>query len=198
MKLIIFDFDGVLVDTLIPSYEICLEKNENLSPEKYKTFFEGNIHDAFKIKGKLTPDPDFSKKYDECTRELKIPQELKILVQNLEAKYALAIVSSTHTSSIKDILVRGDLANAFGDILGNDINTSKVIKIKMLLEKYKISQDEAVYITDTTGDVNEARECGVKSIAVTWGFHNKETLEKANPAKIIDNPQDLIKTIEEI
>ena len=68
----------------------------------------------------------------------------------------------------------------------------------MLLDKYKITSEDAVFITDTVGDIVEARECGVRSIAVSWGFHEIETLEKARPAKIVSTPADLLRAIKEI
>ena len=48
MKLIIFDFDGVLVDTLIMNYEISKEVNENLSMTDFRSLFNGNIYDSLK------------------------------------------------------------------------------------------------------------------------------------------------------
>ncbi len=67
-----------------------------------------------------------------------------------------------------------------------------------MLEKYKTIPENAVFITDTVGDVLEARKCGVKAIAVTWGFHGEATLQKAKPAKIVSTSEDLLKSIKDI
>jgi phosphoglycolate phosphatase len=83
-------------------------------------------------------------------------------------------------------------------VLGYDFHTSKVVKINYLLDKYKISPENSVFITDTLGDVREANECNVKSIGVTWGLHKEDTLKMGNPEKIIENPIDLFDAIEEI
>ena len=62
--------------------------------------------------------------------------------------------------------------------MGGDIHRSKVAKIQMILKKHGIKPAEAIFITDTLGDMREAIKCGVLSIGVTWGFHEKERLQK--------------------
>ncbi len=195
MKLVIFDFDGVLVDTLLICYSINAKKL-GFSLEKYKSFFGGNIYETTaSVKNKSFNLQDFFKHYDNETRELKIPDELKKILKELGEKYILGIVSSTQTSSISNILKREGVASSFRDIFGSDTHTSKVVKNKMLLEKYKIESKDAVFVTDTVGDVIEARTCGIKSIAVTWGFHDEKMLLKAKPDKIVNTPRDLMKAI---
>ncbi len=201
MKLIIFDFDGVLVDTLGIVYSINTQVNQGLSMEEYKSFFEGNIYNAKRFDG--TPKkhhPNFERIYEEETRALVVPVALKEVLKKLRNDYILVIISSSYTSSIKKILQKENIAILFQDVLGADVHRNKVFKIRMILEKYKITQEEAVYVTDTVGDILEARECGLKSIAVSWGFcfHDVKTLQKANPARIVSTPDELIKTVLEI
>lgn len=198
MKLIIFDFDGVLVDTLLACYSIVSETNEDLSIEEYKNFFAGNINDALRGNKKMNPHPDFFGCYDVNTREIKVPLILKALVEKLSENYILSIVSSTATSSIRTILEREGINKYFKDILGNDVHGSKVVKIEMVLEKENTLPKDTVFVTDTLGDILEGKKCDVKSIAVTWGFHDKETLEKGNPAVIVDNPSDLEGAIKDV
>ncbi|MEI8270919.1 MAG: HAD hydrolase-like protein, partial [bacterium] len=112
--------------------------------------------------------------------------------------YILIIISSTHTESIKKILEREKVSEYFTEILGVDVEKNKIIKTNLVLEKYKILSKDAVFITDTLGDIREASKCGVQSIGVTWGYHEKETLEKGNPVAIINNPIDLINNIQNI
>lgn len=198
MKLIIFDFDGVLIDTFIMNYEISKEANKNLSFDMFRSLFNGNIYNTIKNNSKFKQHPKFFERYEEQSRELKIQQSLKDLIYKLSKDYRLAIVSATPSALIAKILKQADADQYFFDILGGDVHKSKVVKNKMLLEKYKVTPESAVYVTDTTGDIIEAREGGIKSIAVMWGFHEKETLQKAKPEKIVNNPEDLLKAIEEI
>ncbi len=193
-KLIFFDFDGVLVDTLGIAYGINLEADPSLSLETYKSFFEGNIHIAI-ADGRKKHIPDFDEKSLSLTREIKIPEELKKLVIEVSDYATLTIVSSSSTKLIKDILEREGLTQYFSDILGSDAHQSKVVKTKNLLEKYNTTPENSVFITDTLGDIREAEECSVKSIAVTWGFHEESTLTKGKPEKIVHTPAELVQAI---
>ena len=185
------------MDTLSICFTINREHEENLSLEEYKSFFHGNIYEVIEA-GKKKLIPNYDEIYEERTRELIVPEELKNLIKKIDKEKKLAIVSSTPGSTIRDILEREGIATYFSDFFGSDVDRSKVVKIKMLLEKYKVSPDDAVFITDTVGDIMEARECGVESIAVTWGFHEEKTLQKAKPEKIVSTPEDLLKAIQEI
>ncbi len=197
-KLVIFDFDGVLVDTLEACFSIASSVNENLSLDEYRTFFEGNIYEAKRLDGGEPRKyiPEFFERYDTATRRLVIPSPLKDLVKKFAGEYALAIVSSTPTDLIRNILARENLADCFKEILGSDIHNSKVIKIKMLLDQYSIAPVETIFITDTLGDIREGEKCGVRSIAVVWGFHERERLERGNPVAIVENASELQSAIE--
>ena len=86
MKLIIFDFDGVLVDTLITCYEIHQEVNDYLPLPNYQTLFAGNIYQMLKSKKNII-HPNFFGEYDSRVREIKIPEELKEMTKKLAARY---------------------------------------------------------------------------------------------------------------
>jgi phosphoglycolate phosphatase len=197
-KLVIFDFDGVLVDTLLVGYSISVEVNEGLTIDEYKDFFDGNIYSANRRNGNpKNKNPRTWKIYDEKTRELKIPDVLKDAVRALSSEYILAIVTSAHSDSVVRIL-ENEKCNVFRDILGVDNHASKVEKNISLLKKYNIDPKETVFITDTVGDIDEARESGIKSIAVSWGFHERERLLRSNPEVIIDDPSLLVETVEDM
>ncbi len=123
---------------------------------------------------------------------------LKNSVVQLAGNYALAVVSSSSESNIKDFLSKENILSYFSDICGAGLLDDKVSQMKKLLEKYSLLAENSIYVTDTLGDVEEAAECGVKSVAVTWGFHDRQTLEKGSPAAIIDDPRDLVRAVENV
>ncbi len=47
MKVILFDFDGVVVDTFSFCYRI-MNSRDSISEDVYRAKFEGNINDALK------------------------------------------------------------------------------------------------------------------------------------------------------
>ena len=44
----------------------------------------------------------------------------------------------------------------------------------------------------TVGDILEARAAGVRSVAVTWGWHDRERLVAVSPDFIVDTPERLL------
>jgi phosphoglycolate phosphatase len=200
-KLVIFDFDGVLVNTLEFSYVIHKEKNPNLTWKNFQDFSDGNFIDAIKNiengSNYIIPH-DFKEKYQNNIEKINVQETLHESILSLSNEYQIAIVSSTDSYLIETFLIKENLRNYFSDILGADVNISKIIKINSLLEKYKISPKDTVFITDSLGDILEGNKCGVKSIGVTWGIHGKENLEKGHPVALIDNPRDLLSEIKNV
>jgi len=200
-KLVIFDFDGVLADTLPFAFKLHKENNPTFTWDKYQKFGMGNFFDFMNklVNGEMHIFPkDFDDKYKEHIEKINVEDVLSETIKILSKDYILTVVSSTAGNVINKFLTKEKLRNYFSDILGLEIDKDKTKKINNLLQKYNILSDNAVLITDTAGDIKEADLCKVKSIGVTWGLHNREILEKANPTFIIDDPKDLLSTIQNV
>jgi phosphoglycolate phosphatase-like HAD superfamily hydrolase len=65
----------------------------------------------------------------------------------------------------------------------------------MIFEKYGTSASECVFVTDTLGDMLEAKKEHVGAIAVSWGFHSREVLEKGEPFRILEMPSEIVSTV---
>jgi phosphoglycolate phosphatase len=198
-KLVLFDFDGVIVNT----YDMCFDINKILDPdishELYRSYFEGNIFESIGNKElKVSNDVvDFESEYERCLHGDHKPEDIMVdIARSLADRYTLFIVSSTPSQVIKKFLENHGLESSFKEILGADAHESKIVKIQSILDRYAVKGGDCVFITDTLGDIREAERVGVKSIAVTWGFHPKETLEKGNPFVIVSDPSELILAIE--
>ncbi|MEI6280792.1 MAG: HAD-IA family hydrolase [bacterium] len=200
MKTILFDFDGVLVHTHVVCYEIHKELNPNIKYDFFQSLSFGNFQELIekaKTENKIIVGNDFGKLYKGRLSSLETPEELKKVVVKLSAKYPLFIVSSADSNWISPFLEKESIADKFKKILGSDVHFSKTEKIKNLLIEYKLSPQDVVFVTDTTGDIMEARECEVKSIGVTWGLHEREILAKERPFALVDTPEELERKIEE-
>lgn len=199
-KTILFDFDGVILDSFTQAYEVSFLIHPRMSKSEYLEAFEGNINDTISHTHKC--DDDCKKEIDFFTEFVpRIKNQSEIfsgmpeVIKSLSKKYRLCIVSSTITLPIKELLDKFGLEKYFSDILGNDVHKSKVEKIKMILDKYKANKNDCLFVTDTLGDIKEASHVGVRSIGVSWGFHPVETLKKAGPVSIVNSPEELEKEI---
>lgn len=122
---------------------------------------------------------------------------IREILHKLSSKYILIIVSSATSGLIHDWLSKQEMVHHFEEILGMDVHLSKTKKIKSVFRKHSVGAGSCIFVTDTLGDIKEANKLGVQSLAVTYGFHDEETLLRGNPMGLIKHPQDIIIKIEE-
>ncbi len=191
MKAIIFDFDGVIHDTFELAYKINKKIRPNMSPEKYKDFFNGNIYKHKEVTKESSGL--FFKYQNKEFKKLIIKQDIKDELLKLKDKYKLFIVSSNMEEALNEYLRKNNILLVFTKVLGMESHLSKVEKFKRLFKEHSLTKDNCVFVTDTLGDILEATKVGLKTIAVDYGFHSREQLEKGKPIKIISHLGDLFK-----
>lgn len=67
--------------------------------------------------------------------------------------------------------------------------------IYAILDKLGAQKEQAVYVGDSEVDMATARNAGLASVGVTWGFRDRQLLEKEGAVYIIDQPQELLEII---
>ncbi len=200
-KLFLFDFDGVLVDSLdfyVQAVGACLEAVGTpvvQSREDYLALFEGNFYEAMAARG--VDLVAFAQAAHEILPRFNydalapFPGMAPVLAA-LHRDHLLAVISSNGSQTIRAMLARFGYEACFQDVFGSDFLFSKVDKIAHALERFGASADRTFYIGDTVGDVLEAREAGVKTVAVAWGWHSREKLAAAHPDYLLERPEELL------
>lgn len=201
-KLFLFDFDGVLVDSL-KVYEqrvkLCLQKIGKpivQSREDFLNLFEDNFYEAIVKKG-IDLD-EFMNASKSIPTEVDYNQMVPFapifpVLAELKKNNILMVISSNISRVIHVILSTYQFNGCFRDVLGADSGYSKKEKIIHALNSFQIEKEKTYYVGDTIGDIKEARMAEVNTVAVTWGWHNKERLEKVNPDYLIEAPDELLK-----
>ena len=200
-NLLLFDFDGVLADSLDLYAEAvarCLLRIGTpivKNREDYLALFEGNFYESMAAKGvdlaafagaakEILPGLDYD--------AMKPFDGLIPVLEALRKENLLVVISSNGFRTISRMLDLFGFDRFFEGILGSDFLFSKKEKIAHALAKYGIDRRRTFYIGDTTGDILEAREAGVRTVAVTWGWHSREKLVAARPDFLVDRPEDLL------
>jgi phosphoglycolate phosphatase len=206
MALILFDYDGVLADTLgdmiLFAQEVCDELGVNhiVTPEDLNSL---EIM-SFATYGQQLGVPEHL--VDEFVRRAvkkfsgkKSPPELFAgmdeVVKKLSENNSIAIVTGSASPSVKNFLAAHDLLEYVQAIYGLDLPGSKPEKI--LSAKMQFAKDnENIYIVgDSLSDIRAAKETGIKSIAVSWGHQSVEKLSSAAPDHTVHSPQELFETL---
>jgi phosphoglycolate phosphatase len=164
--------------------------------EDYLALFEGNFYESMAARGvdlaafaqaakEILPGIDYG--------AMKPFNGLIPVLESLKKDHLLAVISSNGSRTIRRMLERFGFEPYFEEVLGSDFLFSKKEKIDHALAKYGIPPERAFYIGDTTGDIVEARAAGIRTVAVTWGWHDRERLAAAHPDFLVDTPEGLLR-----
>jgi phosphoglycolate phosphatase len=186
---LIFDFDGVVADSL-DIFQGILFNVAGINEDTFFDLFDDNMYEGLAKQGIPEEEiPQLIKRLQEAwIKELDkvifFPGIAESLTK-LSSKYNVFIVSASPTRIIESLL------NKFGlnlEVIGADKGTSKVDRINKIKQKHP---GQSFYIGDTKGDMLEGHEAGVKTVAVTWGWHDQARLESANPDYVVHTPEEL-------
>jgi len=195
IKAVLFDFDGVIHNTFDRVFAINQQIKPSITVEEYLGYLDGNIYANMNItKEKSTM---FAKLQNETFLGMMIKQEIKEELIQLQQKHSLFIVSSASETFLKRYCQDNKL-DFFQEVLGQDTHRSKEVKFNWLMEKYGLKKEECIFVTDTLGDLKEANNVGIKSIAVDFGYHNRERLEMGNPLSIVSEFSEIRQIVDKL
>ena len=196
-KLLLFDFDGVIFDSFDAMAPL-VTKHWGTTEEEQRAVHDVNV---FTAKDEETPEERDAEEariaafYAEADRVLPdmcpVFPGVRAVLPQLAVNYRLFVVSSSLSSTITKVLEQCSLADCFSGIYGMENERSKVKKIHTILAAAGKHPRESLFITDTLGDVREARTAGVDAIAVTWGFMTASVFCRSEPWDTCDDPADL-------
>lgn len=199
-KVLLFDYDGTIVDSLdvaFRAYNTIAEKYGLKRFKKKEDFVRLYDNNFYQSLIEIGLDSDNLQVYNHDLRDTfifcgygpKLFPGIKRVVNKLFENCEIIIVTSNITATIeKSVKEAGIKVN---DIIGGDKEISKVKKILEIKKRFPSS--EIYYIGDTKGDISEGQNAGVKTVGVTWGYHSRKDLEKVEPDFIVDRADELLK-----
>ncbi len=202
-RVIIFDFDGVLADSLAAmlSYakQVCHEMGVDKTPTQ--SDLEALDKMEFSAFGHQLGIPGdqikvFVKRNHQLFSEREEPIQIKTgmgaVVSALAEDNTLAIITGNSCKQVEKFLDAHQLREEFQTLLcaehdGNRLE--KIHKVKSMVD----SQITDCYMSgDAVSDIRAARTAGIKSIAVRWGHQSKQKLSQEAPDLIVDVPEELL------
>ncbi len=200
-QVLIFDYDGVIVDSLpiFMTYfiEACKQQGypEIATKQEFLQLFNGNMFDQMmKIGMDKKTILNIVYKLKEGLKkhrsEINMFPNMKIVLEQLSKHHRLIISTSNETNVVRNYLKREKISGLFDHIYGSDVEPSKVKKIQLIQKNDPAKRYS--YIGDTIGDILEGKQAQVQTIAVSWGWHKKKELLNAKPDLIVDQPTDLL------
>jgi phosphoglycolate phosphatase-like HAD superfamily hydrolase len=199
---VIFDFDGVLGDTLEGMLRIAGEVAAELGYHCQPTPADLDALERMEFSelGKQLGIPagltdEFARRSFELFATLPSPPQIfpgmREAVVSVAQYNRLAIVTGNTTRIVGRFLNEHSLADFFEMILGSDAPGNRADKLKQIMTMLGLPPGEAFLVGDAVSDVRVARETGLVSIAVTWGHQSEAHLRQAKPDHLVHTPQEL-------
>lgn len=212
-KLVIFDLDGTLLNTI---NDLGLSCNYALEKAGFKThplsaypFMVGN--GVRRLIERAQPDASpaqtdemvayFKEYYDEhccdtTTPYRGIPELLKELT---DKGVNLAVTSNKYEKAVQ-MIVRHFFPDIpfvalLGQIDGRPIKPDPSVVFAALLA-CPTPKAEVLYVGDSAVDIETARRACVENVGVTWGFSPVSHLRKAYADHIVSTPGEILKIVE--
>lgn len=211
-KLVIFDLDGTILDTLD---DLTDSVNASLkrfgfsirSREEVRSFVGNGIR---KLMERAVPEGTesveidkvhefFKKYYKEHCADKTIPYLgiLDLLKKLRQAGCKTAVVSNKADFAVQELCKRyfdGLFDVVVGDREGilRKPAPDSVFEVLRLLEMKK---KDAVYIGDSEVDIETAHNAGMDEIIVEWGFRKREFLEARGAKRIVSVPEEIARIV---
>ncbi len=203
-KVIIFDFDGTIADSVDVFIDIAREisgSHVRIEAEEIRSL-RGLIRFGQRIGAPFWRFPLALTKVrgmvDKHIREIDPFDGMPEVIKKLHASgYQLFIVSTNSRVTIEKFLKLNGLAVYFSGVYGSrKLVTSKTKSLRRLMRREELVPAISVFIGDEFRDCEAARSVGMPWIAVTWGFSREETLRKLNPAAVAHKPSELLELLQ--
>ncbi len=213
-KLVIFDLDGTLVNTIA---DLAIATNHALAALGYPTheveeyplmvggginklFFralpeaEKNDENVLRMRSIFLPyydihNTDYSKPYDGIPALLSLLQARGVKVAVASNKYHAAT-----QKIISHFFPNVPFVAVLGQREGVSVKPDPAI-VCDILSMVRVEKDAILYVGDSGIDVLTAHNAGLTACAVTWGFRPRNELEEQCPEYIVDSPEELSRII---
>jgi phosphoglycolate phosphatase len=213
-KLVIFDLDGTLLDTIADLAESANYALKQLGypthdVETIRTFVGNGIN---KLLERALPSHEqteenvmrmrshFVPYYDVHNADLSSPYPgIVYLLEDLQAKgIQIAVASNKYQEAtvklVKQYFPDIDFVEILGQREGINVKPDPSIVFD-ILQKAHVSKEDVLYVGDSGVDMQTAINAGVDAVGVTWGFRPRAELESFQPMGLIDKAEDLLEFI---
>ena len=211
-KMVIFDLDGTLLDTLD---DLCNSVNYSLRTNNFperslaevRTFVGNGIRLLIERSVPEGTSKELIDKTFECFKTYyavhcndktkTYPGVMDMLKELKKNGYKIAVLSNKAQYAVTklcDIYFN----NLLDDAVGARENVAKKPShdaLYICAENNNINLNNVIYVGDSDVDVATANNAGVKGIAVTWGFRSRELLIKCGAENLADNTDELLQIL---
>ena len=212
LKLIIFDLDGTLIDTVADlgdAVNFALTQY-GFSERSYQEVMSFVGNGTMKLIERALPadrqsdgaliekvHKSFTTRYSEhYADKSRVYDGIPEVVRTLKEQGLKLAVLSNKPDRFTKSLIEMFFPGVFDVVLGSGENTPRKPDPTGeigIINGFGLKQEEVVHIGDSDTDIKTAHNAGVRCIGCTWGFRPRQTLEAAGAEWIVDEPAGILK-----
>lgn len=202
MVLLCFDYDGVFVDSLddLVDKACRAQKAVGVGRAPRREDFQTTKNLTFEQVGRDIGIPEerlleYGLRFFELQNEdegfCQLFDDMAEVIQQLSAKHTIVIITSSVKRTVERTLKHYKLIKYISFIFDGLQGGTKSEKTQRAMQKFSAGSEQTVMVGDCVSDIREGKMAGVKTIAVTWGFQNRELLQSESPDYVAERPQCL-------
>ncbi len=204
-RLVLWDFDGTLADTLrmaVAIYNRIAPKHHALpmtDPEAMRELTTREILRRHNVRCHRFPFliREFLAEQSRTMPQTRLHAGIKETLESLtSAGLRHGIVSSNSEANIRVCLEENGVQNQFEFVVGIGRLFGKKRGLKQALKLAKLSPQEVLYVGDETRDIRAAHQVRMPIAVVTWGVNSQSLLVEHHPEHILTTPQDLLAIVQ--
>ncbi|GAM56143.1 phosphoglycolate phosphatase [Vibrio ishigakensis] len=158
-----------------------------------------SISDELKLQARV----EFDHFYAECGHnESHLYPTVKNTLEQLFAEgYQLAIVTNKPGQFVPDILEQHQIAHLFVEVVGGDALPKRKpdpMPLEYLMDKYGMAHNQMILVGDSKNDVLAAKNAGIGSVALPYGYNHGEPIEDSNPDFLIQQLSGLKQVLHQL
>ena len=200
-RLVVFDFDGTLADSLGPAVELFnrLAPDLRLKPitdiEAARTtptrkFFRQHGIRFWRLPRVIRA---FQAAAAEHADQIRLHDGVAAVLEGLRASgHRLGVLSSNREDTIRACLRAAGVEHHFDFVIGYPKLFGKAKALRRILKRERIDRAEVLFVGDELRDVEAGRKARVQTVAVTWGFHAESLLTGGGPTFVVREPGELL------
>lgn len=203
LKAIIFDFDGVLADTLADMLAFAAQACQQIGfpCQPCQADLETLERMTFADYGRQLGVPEHSlgefvrlclERFSARPQPPDIFPGLGEVVRQLAQVYPLAIVTGNTAATVQAFLDRHHLSGTIALLVDVHQPGERYEKIARAAEALGVAVGETLVVGDAVSDIRAAAQAGARSAAVSWGHQRPEKLSQARPDYVVKAPNDLL------
>ena len=205
----LFDYDGVLVDTLADMLrfagETCADMGYRRTPNPADLdALETMSFVDYGLQLGIPADraQEFARRtmarFEARAGPPPIFPGMETVVRGAAARGQVGIVTASPARAVRRFLEQHGLREAVGSIVSVEDPGTRANKIRKALALLGRQPREACLIGDAVSDVRACREVGVRPIAVAWGHQSAARLLAAGAEEVVGSPRELAELLARI